>query len=205
MRVAIIRYNAGNIQSVSFALERLGVETILTDNTDELNSADRVIFPGVGHAESAMNHLRSIGLDRVIPELKQPVLGICLGMQLMCKRSDEGNTDCLGIMDCDVVSMNALIDKNSSVRTKIPHVGWNRINSLKTELFHGIEEESFQYFIHSYAVLPNDYSVALSNHGVMFSSAIQKDNFYAVQFHPEKSGSVGNKILDNFLNRTLKS
>lgn len=205
MKVAIIRYNAGNIRSVSFALERLGVEPVVTDNHEELLSADRIIFPGVGHAESAMSHLKSVGLDRIIPSLKQPVLGICLGMQLMCKWSDEGDTTCLGIIDCDVVSMNDIVDTNAEERIKIPHVGWNQINALRSELFYGIEESSFQYFIHSYAVLPNDYSIALSIHGISFSSAIRKDNFYAVQFHPEKSGNAGSKILDNFLNLKLQS
>jgi len=203
MKVAIIRYNAGNIRSVSFALERLGVEAIVTDNYDELRTADRVIFPGVGHAESAMEHLKAVGLNTVIPELKQPVLGICLGMQLMCTRSKEGNTDCLGIMNCDVVSMNALAIADGPARCKIPHVGWNEIYDLKTNLFYGIAEDDFAYFIHSYAVLPNEYSIAHSRHGILFAAAMRKDNFFAVQFHPEKSGRTGKKIIENFLNIQL--
>lgn len=199
MKVAIVRYNAGNIRSVSFALERLGVNALVTDDPEELRTADRVIFPGVGHAQSAMTHLRSVGLDKVIRDLKQPVLGICLGMQLMCKWSQEGDTDCLGIMDCEVVSMESVKKADDVGRIKIPHIGWNRISELKTDLFKGVSENEFVYFIHSYAVLPNEYSVALCEHGFMFSAALRKNNFYAVQFHPEKSGDTGKIILDNFL------
>lgn len=198
MKAAIVKYNAGNVQSVQFALERLGVECHITDNHDELKSADRVIFPGVGHAESAMNHLKSLSLDRVIAELKQPVLGICLGMQLMCKFSEEGNTDCLGIFNADVVKLK----NGNDPQLKIPHTGWNQIHGLKSDLFKGLNENDFVYFIHGYAVMPNYETIALSKHGVEFSAAMRRDNFYAVQFHPEKSGRTGSKILENFISIT---
>ena len=191
MKVAIIKYNAGNVRSVMFALERMGVTPILTDVVSEIKSADKVIFPGVGEASSAMKYLNERNLDKLIISLKQPVLGICLGMQLMCKKSEEWNTDCLGIFAGNV--------KLFGGGMKVPQVGWNTITDFKSMLFSDIRPDSYMYFVHSYYVEKGEYSIATTNYIVDFSSAIQKDNFYAVQFHPEKSSEMGQKILDNFL------
>ena len=207
MKVAIIKYNAGNVRSVIFALDKIGIEPFLTDNPQELRSADKVIFPGVGDAASTMKYLRSKNLEKVIVDLKQPVLGICLGMQLMCKYSEEGNTDCLGIFDQNVCRLNdsiTLQDKVSrqeSVRgsLKIPQTGWNNIINLKGKLFERVEENSFMYFVHSYYVELGPNTIATTNYITEYSSAIHKNNFYAVQFHPEKSGESGQKILENFI------
>jgi imidazole glycerol-phosphate synthase subunit HisH len=190
-KIAIIDYGAGNVQSVKYALERLGQESILTNNPDVIKSSGKVIFPGVGEAQSAMNALRSLGLDKLIPELEQPFLGICLGMQLMCEFSEEGNTKALGIFPLEV--------KRFQVDLKIPQIGWNHIWDLKSNLFKGIDEKSFMYFVHSYYVPESDFSIANSDYGTNFSAAISKDNFYACQFHPEKSGNIGQQILKNFL------
>jgi glutamine amidotransferase len=192
MSVAIVKYNAGNTQSVINALRHLGVEPVLTDNAEVLQSAKRVIFPGVGEASTAMNYLREKGLDKAIKDLRQPVLGICLGMQLLGSFSEENETECLGIVSFSV-------KKFESTKEKVPHIGWNQIKALKSNLFEGIAEDSFVYFVHSYYVEPNAAAIAESNYIKPFSAAIKHENFYAVQFHPEKSGDIGQKILENFL------
>ena len=192
MKVVVIKYNAGNIRSVLFALERIGVDAIVTDDHDEIRSADRVIFPGVGEASSAMKYLKEKGLDTLISSLKQPVLGICLGMQLMCKHSEENDTECLGIFDQTV----RLFPQEGF---KIPQIGWNNITHLKTNLFKGVSEDAYMYFVHSYYVEKCDNAIALTDYISEYSSAVQKDNFYAVQFHPEKSGEAGQLILENFI------
>jgi len=192
MKVVIIKYNAGNIRSVLFALERIGVNALVTDNPQEIRSADRVIFPGVGEASSAMNYLRGKELDKLICSLTQPVLGICLGMQLMCAHSEENNTDCLGIFDQKVKLF-------PPAGLKIPQIGWNNITNLKSSLFNGISENAYMYFVHSYYVENCENAIAKTDYVLEFSSAVQKNNFSAVQFHPEKSGEVGQKILDNFI------
>jgi glutamine amidotransferase len=200
MKAVIINYHAGNIRSVTFALERIGVIPILSDNAEEIKSADKIIFPGVGEASSAMGYLKEKKLDEIIKNLKQPVLGICLGMQLLCKYSEEGNTNCLGIFDVDVkhfVSPTE-IGASRSGDTKVPQVGWNRIYNLKSPLFKGIKENEYMYFVHGYYAGQNKYSVATANYILEYSCALQKDNFYAVQFHPEKSATAGEKLLKNF-------
>lgn len=193
MKTVIIKYNAGNIQSVLFALKRIGHEAIISDDADEIINADKIIFPGVGEASSAMNHLKENKLDELIVQLKQPVLGICLGMQLMCSSSEEGNTKCLGIFKEQVVRFQ------SSEQYKVPHVGWNTINQLKSPLFHDVKENEYMYFVHGYYAPQSDSAIASTNYGLTYSSALSKNNFYGVQFHPEKSGSAGEKILKNFL------
>lgn len=191
MKIAIIKYNAGNIQSVAFALERLGVKPLITDDPETIRKADKVIFPGVGEASSTMKYLQKMELDNLIPDLKQPVLGICLGMQLMCRFSFEGNTPCLGIFDMKVEKFPPI--------NKVPHVGWNSITNLKSELFKGIPDNSHVYFVHSFYVDQSPYSIAECNYGNLFSAAIQKNNFFATQFHPERSGKTGEIILKNFI------
>ena len=191
MNIAIVKYNAGNIQSVKYALERLGVNAILTDKPEELYKADKVIFPGVGEASSAMAYLRKHSLDEVLVQLKQPFLGICFGMQLMCKHSEEGNVDCLGIFD--------VLVKRFPAKGKIPHMGWNTISDFKSTLLKGITEESFMYFVHSYYAEVNAHTNATCDYILPFSAGIEKDNFFAFQFHPEKSGDIGALILKNFL------
>ena len=193
MKVVIIKYNAGNIRSVLFALERIGVHAIVTDDHDEIRSADRVIFPGVGEASSAMNYLKSKGLDKLICSLTQPVLGICLGMQLMCAHSEENNTTCLGIF-------SQKVKRFSEVGLKIPQIGWNNISDLKSGLFKDVNENAYMYFVHSYYVESCDNTISTTNYVTNYSSGIHKDNYYAVQFHPEKSGEAGQKILENFIN-----
>ena len=192
MKVVIIKYNAGNIQSVLFALERIGVNAIVTDNHDEIRSADRVIFPGVGEASSAMKYLKEKGLDMLICSLKQPVLGICLGMQLMCAYSEENETTCFGIF-------KETVKRFPEAGFKIPQIGWNNITQLKTYLFKGIPEKAYMYFVHGYYVEACKNAIATTNYIAEYSSALHKDNFYAVQFHPEKSGKMGQKILENFM------
>ena len=191
MKIVIINYGAGNIQSIMFAIERLGFKAVLSNNPDEIKSADKVIFPGVGEASSAMTKLRESGLDGLIPELKQPVLGICLGMQLMCNKTEEGNTEGLGIFDVDVLKFSNSV--------KVPQMGWNQIYDLKTDLFKDISENEFMYLVHSFYAPNCDEAIATTNYDVEYASALQKDNFYGTQFHPEKSGDVGEKILGNFL------
>ncbi len=195
MKVAIIDYNAGNVQSVKFALERLGLNGILTNNSEEILSADKVIFPGVGEANSTMKHLRKLGLEKVIPNLKQPVLGVCLGMQLMCSHSEENDTDCLNIIPQKVIRF-----RPNSQEIKVPHVGWNKILVKNDSWISENISEEYVYFVHSYFVEVGDFTIATTDYVQPFSAALQKDNFYATQFHPEKSGSVGEQILKNFLN-----
>jgi len=197
MKVAIIKYNAGNIRSVSFALERLGVEHIITADPDEIRSADKVIFPGVGEASSTMKYLKEHKLDELIVSLKQPVLGICLGMQLMCSYSEEGDVECLGIFK-EKVKKFVLPDPNPEL-IKVPHMGWNAITNVNSELFDISLENKFVYFVHSYYVALGGETAATTHYIHPFSSALHKDNFYATQFHPEKSGDVGSKILENFI------
>lgn len=192
MKVALLKYNAGNIQSVSFALERLGVNFSITDNPEEIIKADKVIFPGVGEASTTMNYLRERKLDQLIKGLKQPTLGICLGMQLMCRHSEENNTDCLGIFDENVLRFIPIDNQ------KVPHIGWNQLTNVNLWVGKELEDESV-YFVHSYYVPVNKYTSAVTNYSVPFSAAMKKDNFYAVQFHPEKSAEAGQKILQNFL------
>lgn len=191
MKIAIIKYNAGNIRSVSFALERLGIDFILTENKEEIQSADKVIFPGVGEASSTMRYLKERKLDAVIKDLKQPTLGICLGMQLMCHHSDENNTDCLGIF-------NDTVQLFKSDTLKVPHMGWNALEKVKGWLDPALQEK-YVYFVHSYYVPLSPFTVAETNYGINFSAALRKDNFYAVQFHPEKSAEAGELVLKSFL------
>ena len=191
MKIVIINYGAGNIQSIKFAFQRLGYNAILTHDEDEIKNADRVIFPGVGEASSAMRMLRQSRLDSLIPELKQPVLGICLGMQLMCNTSEEGNTKGLGIFNTDVVKF--------SDDVKVPQIGWNEITDLKTDLFKGIAERKHIYMVHSFYAPLCQETIATSDYGLRYSAALAKDNFYGVQFHPEKSSTVGERILKNFI------
>jgi glutamine amidotransferase len=194
MNIAIIKYNAGNIQSVLYALERLGVTATVTDDSSVLATADKVIFPGVGEASTAMAYLKARNLDQLIIALKQPVLGICLGMQLMCQHSAENDTPCLGIFDEQVLAF-----KSNEATIKVPQIGWNTISNLKTRLFNGVEENSFTYFVHGYYAGLGNNSIATTNYILDYSSALQKNNFYGVQFHPEKSAAVGEKIIQNFL------
>lgn len=191
--VAVIKYNAGNIYSVVHALRREGIEPLVTDNKELITKADKVIFPGVGEASTTMDYLRKSGLDATIKSLKQPVLGICLGMQLMCRHSEEGGADCLGIFDIDVKKFEP------KEREKIPHMGWNQIYSLKSGLMRGIEDNKFVYFVHSYYVPLCAGTIAQTDYIDTFSASLNKDNFYATQFHPEKSGEIGSRILKNFL------
>ena len=195
MKVAIIKYNAGNLFSVNYALKRLGVEAVITSDKEELRSADKIIFPGVGEAKTTMNYLRANGMDRFIRELRQPVLGICLGMQLMCRHSEEGDTDCLGIFDTDV---KRFVPNRHEY--KVPHMGWNTIRDTRSPLFKGFTDEEFVYFVHSFYVPTNEFTAAVTDYIQPFSAALHKDNFYATQFHPEKSGKTGERILTNFLN-----
>ncbi len=195
MRVAIIKYNAGNICSVIHALKRLGAEYVLSDNAEVISSADKVIFPGVGEAGTTMNYLRGHNLDKVIKGLSQPVLGICLGQQLLCSHSEEGDTGCLGIFDVPVKRF-----KPSRWADKVPHMGWNEITCNDDGLFKGFDRNEFVYFVHSFYVPVCQWTAASTDYIHPFSSALHKDNFYAVQFHPEKSGPVGGRILSNFLN-----
>jgi len=189
--IAIIKYNAGNIRSVQNALNRLGYESVITDEPDAILSADKVIFPGVGEASSAMKYLREKGLDKVLRSVKKPMLGICLGLQLMCDHSEEGDTKCLSIF-------NAAVKKFSPL-DKVPHMGWNNFTDIKGALFNHIELENDVYFVHGYYAELSDETVATCNYIQPFSAAMQKDNFYATQFHPEKSADVGAQLLKNFL------
>ena len=192
MRVAIVRYNGGNTVSVTNALSRLGAEVVITDSPEKLAGADKVIFPGVGEASTAMESLRASGVDRVIPELRQPVLGICLGMQLMCERSEENDTKCLGIIAQSV-------RRFAGEGLKVPHVGWNTITATPSPLFNGVEDGEYMYFVHSYFVELGGSTVATSEYAGEFSSAVASGNFFGVQFHPERSGSAGARVLQNFL------
>jgi len=191
MKLVIIDYGAGNIKSIQFALMRLGINAILSNNINEIINADKIIFPGVGEASSAMKMLQKSGLDQLIPKLKQPVLGICLGMQLMCKSTEEGNTKGLGIFNAHV--------KRFSNSVKVPQMGWNVIFNLKTNLFKGIKNKEFMYLVHSFYAENSEQAIALTDYETTYASALQKDNFYGVQFHPEKSGIEGSRILQNFI------
>lgn len=196
MRIVIIDYGAGNIKSIQFAFKRLGVDAILSNSIEEIKAADRIIFPGVGEASFAMKMLQKTGLDSVIPTLTQPVLGICLGMQLMCNFSEEGNTKGLGIFDVDV--------KRFSKNVKVPQMGWNTICDLKSDLFAGIQEKEFMYLVHSYYAENCKEAIATTDYEISYAAALQKDNFYGVQFHPEKSGVEGERILKNFIELNTK-
>lgn len=193
MQVAVVKYNAGNIYSVMNALKRLGVEPLLTDDAQQLRQADRVLFPGQGEASGAMAYLREHGLDQVIRSLIQPVLGICIGQQLLCRHSEEGDVDCLGIFDAEVKRFSPTRHED-----KVPCMGWNRIYETKSELMTGIEGQ-FVYFVHSFYVPSCPETIATADYIQPYSAALHKDNFYATQFHPEKSGSVGERIIRNFL------
>lgn len=197
MKLVIIKYNAGNIQSVLYALERIGVEAIVTDDESLIRSADKVIFPGVGEASTAMNYLKERGLDIIIKSLTQPVLGICLGMQLMCAYSEENDTVCLGIFDEQVKKFNP--DMKEQAELKVPQIGWNNIFDLKTALFKGLKENSYCYFVHGYYAAKGEHTIATTDYVLPYSAALHRNNFYGVQFHPEKSASVGEQILKNFI------
>jgi len=197
MRIAIIKYNAGNIQSVLYAMERLGVEAEVTDDAEKINAADKVLFPGVGEASSAMQSLIENKLDQVIKDLKQPVFGICVGMQLLCNHSEENDTKCLGIVPVEVKKF-----KSTQQVIKVPQIGWNNIYNLKSELFKDIEDKSFIYNVHSYYAADSEYTIATCNYGIEYAAAVKKDNFYGVQFHTEKSAVIGDKILKNFIENT---
>lgn len=191
MNIAIVKYNAGNIRSVTYALQRLGIEPCISDDAETLRTADKVIFPGVGEASTAMTYLRQRGLEKIIPNLKQPVLGVCLGLQLMCRHSQENDTPCLGIFDVEV--------KRFPAQEKVPHMGWNSIEKCESPLFQDLAAEPFLYYVHSYYAPVCAFTIAQTQYMLPYSAALQKDNFYALQAHPEKSGKDGEKILENFL------
>lgn len=199
MDVAIVKYNAGNIRSVINGLKRLGIQPILTDDAEQLTKADRVLFPGQGEAKTAMDYLREHRLDEVIRNLTQPVLGICVGQQLLCRHSEEGDTDCIGIFDAEVKRFCPTRHED-----KVPAMGWNEITDLKSELYRGFEHSEFVYFVHSYYVPVCDWTIATTDYIQPYSASMHKDNFYTCQFHPEKSGTVGERILKNFMDIKLK-
>lgn len=200
MNLAIVKYNAGNIQSVLYALERIGVAATVTDDHETLQSADKVIFPGVGEASSAMKYLREKKLDALISGLEQPVLGICLGMQLMCSYSEENDTTCLGIFDEVVKKFDpAVINRASATKIKVPQIGWNTIYNLKSGLFSSLPDHSYCYFVHGYYAALGEHTIATTDYVIPYSSGLHRDNFYGVQFHPEKSAVAGEQILKNFL------
>lgn len=194
LNTVIVKYNAGNIQSVLYALDRAGVSAVVTDDHEEIRTADKVIFPGVGEASSAMHYLKQRKLDLLIKDLKQPVLGICLGMQLMCTHSEENDTDCIGIFD---IKVKKFISENKSF--KIPQIGWNTITDLRTELFKDVTKSSHCYFVHSYFAATGSDTIAVTDYILKYSSALHRENFFGVQFHPEKSADTGARILNNFL------
>lgn len=196
MELVIVKYNAGNVQSVMYALERIGVEAVVTDNEERIQNADKVIFPGVGEAKSAMKYLEERGLDKLLKDLKQPVLGVCLGMQLMCEYSEENDTKCLGIFEEKVKQF-----KPTDSLIKVPQIGWNNIYDLKTDLFNDLKDNSYCYFVHGYYADTGIHTIATTNYVQPYSSALHKNNFYGVQFHPEKSAEVGERILKNFIER----
>ncbi len=193
MNIVIVKYNAGNIQSVLYALERIGIAAEVSDDKEKIQQADKVIFPGVGEASTAMNYLRERNIDQLLISLKQPVLGICLGMQLMCSSSEEGDTTCMGIFEEKVKKFNKVDD------FKVPQIGWNDIYNLKTPLFNGIPEHSYVYLVHSYYASLGEHTIATTDYISPYSTALHRDNFYGVQFHPEKSAEVGSRLLKNFI------
>lgn len=193
MNIVIVKYNAGNIQSVLYALERIGIAAEVSDDKEKIQQADKVIFPGVGEASTAMNYLRERNIDQLLISLKQPVLGICLGMQLMCSSSEEGDTTCMGIFEEKVKRFNKVDD------FKVPQIGWNDIYNLKTPLFNGIPEHSYVYLVHSYYASLGEHTIATTDYISPYSTALHRDNFYGVQFHPEKSAEVGSRLLKNFI------
>ncbi len=194
--IVIIKYNAGNVQSVVYAFNKLGIEPIISDDPETIKSAKKVIFPGVGEAKTAMNYLTARSLDKVIKDLKQPFLGVCLGLQLMCSHSEENDTECLGVFDILVKKFPSTDGTN---KFKVPQIGWNTINNLKSPLFIDMKETEFVYFVHSYYAELSDYTIAQTTYATEFSAALHKDNFFAVQFHPEKSAEAGSKIISNFI------
>ncbi len=198
MSLVIIKYNAGNIQSVLYALERIGVEAEVTDDHAQIKAAGKVIFPGVGEASSAMRYLKERRLDKLLRNLTQPVLGICLGMQLMCKHSEENDTECLGIFDEVVCKFSHTLGESVG-DIKVPQIGWNNIYNLKTDLFKGLNENSYCYFVHGYYAALGEHTIATTDYVQPYSSALHRDNFYGLQFHPEKSADVGECILKNFI------
>ena len=198
MDVAIVKYNAGNIRSVINGLKRLGINPILTDDPETIIKSERVLFPGQGEARTAMEYLREHKLDKVIKDLKQPVLGICIGQQLLCKHSEEGDTECLGVFDAEVKRFCPTRHED-----KVPAMGWNEITNLKSKLYIGVDENKFVYFVHSYYVPVCEFTIATANYIQSYSASLHKDNFYACQFHPEKSGDVGERILKNFMDIKL--
>lgn len=198
MNIAIVKYNAGNIESVNNALLRLGVKSEITADPDKIVKADKVVFPGVGEASTTMQYLRKHNLDELIISLKQPVLGICLGLQLMCSHSEEGDTQCLGIFDEPVKRFVAAPGEEYTI--KVPHMGWNSLTNVRSGLFSQVLNGSYVYFVHSFYAGVGSHTAAITHYIVPFSAALQKDNFYATQFHPEKSGSIGATVLENFLN-----
>jgi glutamine amidotransferase len=210
MKLVIIKYNAGNIQSVLYALERIGMTAIVTDDHEEIGNADKVIFPGVGEASTAMQYLKERKLDLLIKDLKQPVLGICLGMQLMCRYSEENNSECLNIFDEQVKKFDPTLSYTQSVKSelqsaiqsviKVPQIGWNNIYNLQTKLFTDIPENSYCYFVHGYYAALGEHTIATTEYVQPYSSALHRDNFYGTQFHPEKSATIGEQILKNFIN-----
>ena len=193
--IAIIKYNSGNVQSVQYALQRIGADAIISDDIDTIQKADKVIFPGVGHANAAMEYLKEKGLDKIIIDLKQPVLGICLGMQLLCNYSAEGDTQCMGIFDTAIQLFESPV-------LKVPQIGWNNIYDYRSVLFEGLAANAFVYSVHSYYAAVSEDTVAKTDYILPYSAALQKANFYGVQFHPEKSGMVGETILRNFISKT---
>ncbi len=194
MNIVIVKYNAGNVKSVEIALERLGVSSVLTDDPEKILSADKIIFPGVGEASSAMNYLKQRNLDATILAAKQPLLGICLGMQLMCLHSEENNTQCLGVFNEHVLKFDAV-----QLHLKTPQIGWNNIYGLSTPLFKGVDENSYCYFVHGYYASSGEQTIATTKYGIEYSAALHQNNFYGVQSHPEKSADIGSKIIQNFI------
>lgn len=194
MKLAVIKYNAGNVRSLQYALGRLGIDALVTDDIEEILGADKIIFPGVGEASSAMQYLKQKNLDKIILQATQPFLGICLGMQLMCAHSEENNTKCLGVFNQQVK-----LFKSDDPSLKVPQIGWNRISELKSDLFRGVQSDSYCYFVHSYYAEVGGDTIATTDYCNVFSSALHKNNFYGVQFHPEKSADIGQLILQNFL------
>lgn len=198
MKIAVIKYNAGNVQSVLYALERLGANAVLTDDVETISKADKVIFPGQGEASTAMKYLKEKKLDLLIPDLKQPFFGVCLGQQLLCEYSEENDTKCLGVFP---VKVKKFIPE-SYEEFKVPHVGWNNLLELKSPLFEGLEDEPYVYYVHSYYCKLSEFTIAQTHYIHDFAALMHRDNFYAMQAHPEKSGKVGEKILENFLSKT---